>query len=141
MDKNFTNRLIFLLSLAGLGISSYLLYTYLSDSPILCLNSGCEIVRASPYSKFFGLPLPVYGAVAYLIIFLLSFLRTLVQENFEANLKKAILLFASAGVIVSAYLTYLEAFKIKAFCMWCVFSAIVICLLFITSAFEMRKNK
>ncbi|MDP2671205.1 MAG: vitamin K epoxide reductase family protein [bacterium] len=133
------NRLIFLLSLVGLTISGYLFYTYVRQTPILCVNSGCELVRASGYSYFLSVPLPAYGGLMYLGIFITSFSRTLFGARFFQTSSKVILVLASAGVAVSAYLTYLEAFKIKAFCIWCLASAVVILFLFLTSAFEVRR--
>ncbi|OGY29156.1 MAG: hypothetical protein A3F35_03140 [Candidatus Woykebacteria bacterium RIFCSPHIGHO2_12_FULL_45_10] len=135
----YLNRIIFFLTLSGLAISFYLLYTYTASSPIVCLNSGCETVRASPYAYFFGVPLPAFGALMYVGIFVLSFLRTTLSKNQSGKIAKAILSFSFVGVAISAYLTYLEAFKIHAYCLWCVSSAVVISLIFLVSLFEVRR--
>lgn len=142
INHKLINRIIFTLGLFGLGISTYLLYTYVAKAPIVCLDSGCEIVRASSYSYFLGLPLPAYGLVMYVFIIILSFLITTLEKIVHHHLANKLIFAAAAiGVLTSAYLTYLEAFVIKAYCTWCVTSAIVIVVIFILSVFELRRFK
>ncbi len=143
MAKQFIfNRMIFALTLVGLLISGYLLYTYVADAPIVCVNSGCEIVRESQYAYFLGIPLPVYGLLMYIFVFIISFLRTTLDKIDHHHLaNKLIFLSALLGVVISAYLTYLEAFVIKAYCMWCVASAVIVTLILILSAIEIRRLK
>ncbi|HEY4694860.1 MAG TPA: vitamin K epoxide reductase family protein [Candidatus Nanoarchaeia archaeon] len=136
-----SNRLIFLLSLVGLIISGYLLYTYVSGTPIICVNSGCEQVRASDYAYFLNVPLPAYGGLMYLGIFGLSFSRTIFDERFFRKTSKLIFILTALGLGISAYLTYLEAFKIKAYCTWCVSSAVVVLFLFLISVYEVVRLK
>ena len=75
----------------------------------------------------------------YVGIFILSFLRTTLSKNQSEKIAKAILFLSFVGVAISAYLTYLEAFKIHAYCLWCVSSAVVISLIFLVSLFEVRR--
>ena len=136
----WSNRIIFALSIVGLVISGYLLYTYVTDAPIVCANSGCETVRESAYSYFLGIPLPAFGGVMYATIILLSFGRT-IFEGEARNISRSITLFSFVGVLISAYLTYLEIFVIKAICVWCVASAVVITAIFLVSLYELKVTK
>lgn len=134
------NRVIFFLALVGFSISAYLFFTYIQEKPIVCLSSGCETVRDSPYSYVLGIPLPFFGLVMYLFIIILSFLRTLVDQFSHQHLaNRLIFLCSGLGFLISVYLTYLEAFVIKAYCFWCVTSAIVVTIIFILSAYELRR--
>lgn len=135
MKKIWLNRIIFILTILGLIVSGYLLYTYVLDTPIVCANSGCETVRDSSFSYFLGIPLPAYGALMYVAIFCLAFARVLF-DKYEILFSRAIFGFSFIGVLISAYLTYLEIFIIKAICMWCVASAVIIVMIFLTSAFD-----
>ena len=136
------NRAIFFLALVGFVISAYLFYTYTQEKPIVCLNTGCEIVRDSPYSYVFGIPLPAFGLVMYILVIAVSFLRTTLDKKEYLRLANKLVFVSSAiGFLTSAYLTYLEAFVIKAYCIWCVASAIVVTLIFILSAYELRRFK
>lgn len=134
------NRLIFALALIGCSISAYLFYTYIQEKPIVCLNSGCELVRDSPYSYFFGIPLPFFGLVMYLFVIILSFLRTTFEHaHYHYLSTKLIFIFSGFGLLSSAYLTYLEAFVIHAYCIWCVTSAVLVTTIFLLSAYELRR--
>lgn len=136
------NRAIFFLALIGLAISAYLFYTYVQEKPIVCLDTGCETVRESPYSSVFGIPLPAFGLLMYFFVVVASFFRTTLENiNHILLTRKLIFISSALGFLVSAYLTYLEAFIIKAYCSWCVSSAIVVTLIFILSAYELRRFK
>jgi len=137
-----TNRIIFILALFGTIISGYLLYTYIAKVPIVCATSGCETVRESPYSYFLGVPLPAFGLLMYVFILVFSFLRTTFDKVERQNLAaKLIFLSSLIGFLVSAYLTYLEAFVINAYCTWCVASAVVVTTIFGLSLNEVRRLK
>jgi uncharacterized membrane protein len=138
MKLIWSNRAIFTLSMIGLVISGYLFYTYVTDSGIVCLNTGCETVRSSPYSYFLGIPLPFLGGLMYLGIFALSFSRTILHKDLVNKAIKLIFLLSIAGVIISAYLTYLELFVIHAVCTWCAAQAVVISLIFLVSLYELK---
>lgn len=118
------NRLIFLLSLMGLAVSSFLLYEYNFASSIVCPTGvGCDVVRSSPYSSFFGISTPILGIAYYLFMAFASVVRS---HNLDhALLKKLKLMSASAAFTFSLYLTYLEGFVINAYCFWCILSFII----------------
>lgn len=124
MNLAITNRLIFIFSLLGLGVSAFLFYEYSLSSPVICpLGGGCDVVRSSPYSSFLGISLPILGITFYLIVAILSIARS--QKISSKTLLKLQLLISVAGVGFGIYLTSLEAFVIKAYCFWCVLSFII----------------
>lgn len=142
INNQIINRVIFILSLVGIMVSGYLLYTYVANTPIVCANTGCETVRESPYSYFLGVPLPAFGLIFFISILILSFLRTTLDKIDHSHLASRLIFVASlVGVVISAYLTYLEAFVIRAYCTWCIVSAIVVSGIFILSVIELRRFK
>jgi uncharacterized membrane protein len=107
------------LSVVGLGIAAYLTYVHYAGLHPLCLSSGgCERVQSSHYAKLAGIPVAVIGLAGYAAILGSLFVRG------EAGLATTAL-FALVGFGFSAYLTYLELFRIHALCQWCVASAIL----------------
>lgn len=124
MKLLITNRLIFVFSLLGLGVSVFLLYEYSLSGPVVCpLGGGCDIVRSSIYSHFLGISLPVLGIAFYLMMAILSIAHS---QNLTGKALLKLQLFISViGVSFGIYLTYLEAFVIKAYCFWCVLSFII----------------
>ncbi len=120
---------LFVLGIIGLLISTYLLGVYVLGGPIKCYGGhGCDIVRASEYASFLGIPTPAYGAVFYVVLLSATLL---IKEKPTKRLKQFLQLHTTIGLVVSGYLTYLEAFVIHAWCLWCVASATVATLAFL----------
>lgn len=114
------------LAAAGFVVAGYLALTKLGgDSPLFCTaGSGCDIVQATRYAVFFGLPTALWGAGLYAAIGVLALI------GMDARRWLATFLLAVAGVSFSAYLTYLELFEIGAVCSYCVVSAVIAVALF-----------
>ena len=95
INNQIINRIIFILALAGVVVSGYLLYTYVADAPIVCANTGCETVRESPYSYFLGIPLPAFGLLFFVFVLVLSFLRTIIDKINYVHLATRVIFAAS----------------------------------------------
>lgn len=123
ISMRLSNRLVFILSLLGLGVASFLFYEYNITGSIICpTGQGCDIVRASPYSSFFGISMPILGIVFYLVMAATAVVRT---QAFSSKIHVLQLLISALGVGFGIYLIYLEIFVIKAICFWCVLSFII----------------
>ena len=129
-----------LLSLAGLFLAFYLVAHNLGWAPpILCGTGDCGIVQSSKYAWVGPIPVSAIGLGGYLALFVLSLLG--LQESMAGSRLIALLLFggALAGVLYSGYLTYLEAAVIKAWCRYCVASAILITVVFLATIPEVKR--
>jgi uncharacterized membrane protein len=119
------------LSVIGIAIASYLVYVHYADvKPICSISHGCETVQKSKYAKLAGVPVALIGLGGYVAILASLFIRSEVGRLAGAGL-------ALVGIGFSAWLTYLEAAHIHAWCQWCVGSAIVMTLLAITLVWRM----
>lgn len=119
-------RIALVLTLIGVGIAGYLVYTHYAHTQVLCsISHGCETVQKSKYAKLGGVPVALIGLLGYLAILATLFVRS------EAG-RLAGAAFALIGFGFSAWLTFLEAHRIHAWCQWCVGSAIVMTLLMLT---------
>lgn len=109
-----------LLALIGAGIAGYLTYTHYNHGALVCFNGGgCETVQNSSYSKLFGvIPVALLGLLAYLAIFSTTVIRHELSKMVCAMLSLTALAF-------NAYLLYLQAEKIHAYCTWCISNEIV----------------
>ncbi|MFQ5847519.1 MAG: vitamin K epoxide reductase family protein [Candidatus Methylomirabilales bacterium] len=114
------------LAAAGLIVAGYLALTKLGgESPLFCTaGSGCDIVQASRYAVFFGLPTALWGTGLYAAIGALALM------GLDARRWLAAFLLAVVGVSFFAYLTYLELFEIGAVCSYCVLSSLIMVALF-----------
>jgi rhodanese-related sulfurtransferase/uncharacterized membrane protein/predicted DsbA family dithiol-disulfide isomerase len=126
MRKHLTLALSFL----GLFDSIYLWWVYTSPSrPLVCMGTGCDVVRASSYAHVWGVPLPLFGVLMYGIIAILTVAETLAGP-FAGLIRYGLLTVSSAGFLVSLGLTGIEAFVIHAYCEWCLLSAMTVTLIF-----------
>jgi uncharacterized membrane protein len=132
------NRIIFVLSLAGLIMGSYVLQSFLRQSSIICFNGGgCEAVRKNAASWPFGIPVPAVGVMGYGILLILTFLRTIKDDS---RLLKAILGMATFGICFVTWFTYTEIFIIRGICTWCAVSAVNMYVIFGLTLASMKLN-
>jgi uncharacterized membrane protein len=124
----------------GLFASAYLLYTYVTGGPIACaLVSGCEIVRSSKWAYTFGIPRPLLGIVFYAGLFALLVLR--VAWNWKPRLLYWLTMLAAAvGVIESAFLFFVQWLDIRAFCFWCLLSAVTALVIAAVAPFDRAED-
>src|SRR5215468_11100076 len=107
--------LLFLLSLLGLFDSLYLWWAYTSPShPLVCLGTGCDVVRGSRFAVLWGQPLPVYGVLMYGVLAVLIFGAGLSAGRRSAMPRLLIAGISGAGFLASLVLTGIEAFVIHA---------------------------
>jgi len=130
-----TRWLFPLLALVGLGVALYLAYVETQSVSAICGPVGdCNAVQSSPYARLFGfLPVGVLGALGYLAMLgLWAWTRT--RHDWLARYAPlALFAITFFGTIFSLYLTYLEPFVIKAVCIWCLTSAVIITFLLLIS--------
>ena len=115
---------IIALALLGFADSAFLLAKRLSGGPIPCVLgfTGCDEVSKSPYSLLFGIPLSALGMIFYLGVGLLGVLYLDMRKRIIADLMA---LGTVIGFLLSVYFIYVQKFLIKAFCVYCIASAII----------------
>jgi uncharacterized membrane protein len=143
VDWLYTSLIV--LSLAGLGVSLYLMWGYTAAGATLACggSSGCETVKNSTYASLLGIPLPTLGVLSYvtfLILVIGQHQAAVIYKGWSAHFALAIFGLSLMGVLYSAYLTYIELFVIYAICRWCVASAIIMVAIFLLSIFNLRNN-
>jgi uncharacterized membrane protein len=132
------------LALIGVLISGYMSAYKLGLLGMLaCGPGGCEIVQHSPWAVLLGVPVPFLGLAGYGVLLVTALLG--LQPAFVADRRIAGVLLAGAlaGFGFSAYLTYLEAAVIHAWCRWCIGSAVIatlILLLAIPEVMRLRRS-
>jgi uncharacterized membrane protein len=118
-------------SLVGLILSVYLLYEHFQPAPSFCdINSkvSCEAVNTSSYSSFLGIPVALFGALHYLFLFFVVLLSGPIARllGVDRRTVSALLLIELVlAFLFSAYLTGIEAFALKTFCILCLLSAAI----------------
>lgn len=136
--RKFLIFTILFLALAGATDAGYLLIQTVSGKAVVCPSvpigrfnlNQCNIVLAASYAKFLGLPIALYGLVAYLFFAILVLYELTNRRLFTIKL---LMYFSGAGVLISAYFVYLQFFVINALCFYCLTSAAIMTLIFILS--------
>lgn len=132
-------------AIATLGgvLTAYLTGVKLSGGSALCPTSGCDQVLSSPYAEVFGIPLTLFGFLAYvaMTVFAVAPLRVDIKENRQLRSQLEnwtwwfLLIGGTSMAIFSGYLMYLLAYKIQALCLYCLISAICSFSLFLLAIF------
>lgn len=132
-----------LLSLTGLGVAGYLSWTRLRGTVPVCAGLGrCDVVQASPYAQFAGIPIAYLGVGAYAAVLALVLYRR--RATGEPAVWPLLVQFGVvlAATLYSPWLTYLELYVIRAVCPWCVASALILAgLLVLTTADLIRQPR
>jgi len=129
------DRLIPLLCAIGLGVAGYLSYVEITYVPAMCGPVGdCNSVQQSSYARLWGmLPIGVLGAVGYIAILVAWWAARQKWGWLSSYAPIALFGMTFFGTVFSIYLTYLEPFVIKAVCIWCISSSILMTLLMLLS--------
>lgn len=113
-----------LLAFSGLGILNtiYLSYHTITKKPVRCLffpSEWCQRVQYSSYSRTLGIPNSFAGFGFYSAIFVLTILF---RQGVVSFIPIAIII--GVGFVFSLYFLFVQAFVLRAFCTWCVASAV-----------------
>lgn len=110
---------IVVLAVAGIVISALALQVHYSTTAQLCdigARQSCVAVGHSQFSAFGVVPVAAIGVVGYLLLALLAFFRR----------RGWTILFAWIGLGFAAYLSYVEAYLLHAWSVYCVVSQILV---------------
>jgi uncharacterized membrane protein len=130
------------LALAGFFVSFYLWLWKLGVVGSLSCGpgGGCEYVQISPWAMIFGIPVALFGVAGYLMLFIVSLIGLQPRWAGRREPTLALVALSGAAVLLTGYLTYLEAVVIHAWCRWCVVSAGIITAIFVASVVGLRRH-
>ncbi len=134
--------------LIALGLFGFLLASHIHNKKIgkqklVCpLRSDCDTVINSDYSKVLGIPVEVLGMFYYAFISISHGLYSLYTPYLTLNspffmffliLFLFVVFVSVCATLFSFYLIFIQAFKIKQWCMWCMGSALISLLICVIS--------
>jgi len=131
IQRNSRYLIAAIASVGALGTAYLTALRLLGDSAACA--AGCGRVLSSPYATVFGLPLTLFGFLAYAGMGIMALAPLAINSDtsreFRQDLENwtwQLLLVGSAAMTVfSGYLMYLLAFEIQAVCLYCITSAIL----------------
>ncbi len=129
------------LSLAGLAVATYLSVEHVTGGIPSCgISTGCDTVTTSDYAVLMGVPVAIVGVVGYAAL-LLGTLAYLGLDNPPTGLSYALMGIALLGEGFTLYLVYTQAFRIHAYCEYCLSSAAIMTSILALSAYATYKAR
>ncbi len=137
----FYEIILIILSLGGLYVANEIRIEKKRGHKMVCpLNGNCEQVLNSDFAKIVGIPLEIAG-IAYYLSILIANIIFLVIPNLRFSLVEIILFGITLfGFLFSIYLTSIQAFYLKNWCTWCLYSSLFSTLIFIISTISFYLN-
>ena len=135
-SKPWAAILAAIVSLAGIADAAYLTIHHYTAEPVPCsIIEGCEQVLNSPYATIGGVPLAIFGLLAYFAAFSLALLTIFGNRIMWRLFGAQVIIMAG----FSAWLIYVQAALIGAFCQFCLLSALItmtLLIIFVVSLFK-----
>ena len=123
-------RALALILVSFLGLIDTLYLGIKRGKPVACsLTTGCEEVLNSRFSAVAGIPISWFGFAFYLTVFSAAVFAAFDDQR----LMKLVFWPALAGFVISVGLVGIQAFILKAYCQYCLASAILTTLILIFS--------
>ena len=115
-----------IVSLAGLADATYLSVQALTGETLSCGGSpDCFRVLGSSYAKVGGVPVALFGALAYFTVFAFA---TFAAFGY-ARARIFLIPIIGAMFLATLWFLYVQAFVLHAYCQYCLFSAAITFLL------------
>jgi protein-disulfide isomerase/uncharacterized membrane protein len=118
---------ILILTLCGIVVSGYLsvshyrVYTDIDYSSFCAISKSinCDTVSQSPYSIFWGIPVPIWGVIGYIFL-LATLLLSFNTKSGKIIIFHTLFLIGILFSIISIFLGILSAVKIHSYCLMCI---------------------
>lgn len=134
MERNLL-RVIAAFAVVGMALSAYSLLHHESFvSGALCTFNAtfnCDIVNRGPYSEIGGVPVALMGLLGYGFMLVAACLR--MRRPTDKTLLDFLVLVSAGALAFSLYLTGIEAFVLRAWCIVCITSQLSILTIFVSS--------
>ena len=129
------NRIVIVLCLAGIVVAGTLTYAHYSDHLIPCgAMAGCQDVTNHSSSRWFGQPVAIYGLAAYVVLLAISLARAFHGFAQTRALGIVAYVISLVGAVTSFGLQVFSGTVIRAWCTWCIASAIIMISIFVLQA-------
>lgn len=130
-----TALIVSLVVLAFLGLvnASYISYKRTREQPMVCpINNDCEKVIESRWSRIFYIKNDTLGIIYFLILLIFS-ISLFLYSDYTNLISKGLFLINTLAFLFSLFLLYVQKYKIKSYCFYCLISALITFLVFLNT--------
>lgn len=126
------------LALCGAAVAYTLYWAHSHNFDLPCsTGNGCDLVNESHWARLGSIPVSLLGAGGYAVIAIAAVLKlTADKEDFARGALLVILALTTGGFFYSWYLQYVAHVFIGALCIYCLTSAFLMTLLFLSAVVE-----
>ncbi len=124
-------KFVIALTFIGALASAYLIKVKYTGSGFCEINAkfSCDVVNSSKYSEILGIPVALLGVIAYLFMGLSAYFNLTVRNFKNKWMAKlfsfeVLLYFALISLTFTLYLSGIEFFVLKAYCILCLTSQV-----------------
>lgn len=126
---------LILASFAGLGTDFILFYNKITSNEVACpLGGSCNFVNNSVFSEMFGIPVSVFGLLAFAFFLIVSWTAWHRRVD-EKTALTALVAVSGLSLLGIAYFVYLMIFVLEAICSWCMLSHVIMLGIFLYSLY------
>ncbi len=126
--------IIILCALTGFSIALFIHFKKKQPAPLVCpIGHSCDPVVHSDYSRFMHIPVEILGILYYSLLLLCYSLLVMYPSMKTEAVEMTLLVVSGFAFLFSVYLTAVQAFILKEWCTWCLFSATLCAIIFFTS--------
>lgn len=139
MNSKRLSLALLVLSFIGFADAAFLTIKHYTGAPIPCsILDGCDTVTNSVYSQIASVPVALIGALFYLTVFVLALVNWQLAQP-GRKLVKMLWWLSLVAFLASLGLVYLQGFVIKAWCLYCLISALISTLIFLSTSALARR--
>ncbi|MEZ4103013.1 MAG: vitamin K epoxide reductase family protein [Candidatus Paceibacterota bacterium] len=136
LEKVFFDLGPLVFGLCGFFLALYVYTKKQKQENLVCpMNGSCDEVVNSRYSKFFGIRVELLGMLYYAFIVLVYSFIFLNSASISAVFKFFVTGITVGAFLFSMYLVIIQAFVLRKWCTWCLFSAGFTTFIFVTAIF------
>ncbi len=140
MNEKYAQNSIIILAVFGMLITSYLAYIHATKTVPVCLVGaveGCATVLESSYSKIGGIPVVYAGLLTWTTLFILGMYGRMRNRQ----VLQWIFLFSTGGLFAAGYFNGIMLTQLKAICVWCEASHVLMISTFVVSGLSVQKKR
>ena len=137
--ETFLNLFLIAVALGGFILAAFIFTSKRQAKPIACPMDGhCDAVVRSEFSKFFGVPVEILGMLYYAGI-VLAYSVFYFRSDWAVPIASfGMFGLTSFSFLFSLYLTFIQAFNLKQWCVWCLTSAGLSSFIFLSNVFYIK---
>lgn len=139
--ETFFSLFLIVLASGGFALAFYIFTSKRKAKPMVCpLDGHCDEVTRSEYSKFFGVPVEIFGMIYYAAVAAGYGLFLAYPSLALPQMIVSLAALTAFSFLFSLYLTFIQAFNLRQWCTWCLISAGISSFIFLASFLTLKSG-